>query len=267
MQRSTFAGACGSHVQVVRRIALLAAALTLTPASGAVAGGGAEERVRDAASELDYRMFTTADADPDAALPLLVVLHGRGETGAGWMRRMKDLRVPARVVVPSGPIAVKRGRRGWFRPNARANPAAFADAVAEVSDRVATFVGAIAAAEPTCGRPLVVGYSQGGIVALTLALRHPEALDEAMAIAGTIPSDLVPRDWRPHARLRDLHGTTDRRVAYDRTRQTLDDLSALGYDVRLQSYPGVAHAPTAEVHDDLARLVEAQLERLAADCP
>ena len=251
----------------VRGLAFAAAVLTLAPPSDSMARAGETGRGRDLESELQYRTFTTSAADPHAALPLLVVLHGRGEDGARWMRRMKELRVAARVVVPLGPLVLGRGRRGWFRPSARADARAFADAVAEVSDRVATFVDAIAASEPTCGRALVVGYSQGGIVALTLALRHPEAIDEALAIAGTIPAELVPRGWRPHAPLRDLHGTTDRRVAYDRTRQTLDDLSALGYDVRLQSYPGVAHAPTSEVQDDLALLVEAQLQRLAADCP
>lgn len=101
------------------------------------------------------------DDDPDAAVPL-----ARSMAGVAW-----------NVVVPHGPVATGDGRRAWWRSDDDGAPvdADVAEAVAIVDDVVRRHAGVT---------PVVLGgFSQGGALALVLALRAstPGDLDDAVA--------------------------------------------------------------------------------------
>lgn len=65
-----------------------------------------------------YEELVTGGAEPDARLPMIVVLHGRGG-GAGRLRAaLRQLDVPARVVLPRGSVRLHDGRPAWFGPRA-----------------------------------------------------------------------------------------------------------------------------------------------------
>ena len=96
----------------------------------------------------------------------VVLLHGLGGSAANWGAVAGPLARSHHVVVPDLP-----GHGGSPRPARGAGVGAFADAVAD------------ALREAGCGTALVAGHSFGGLVALRLALRHPELVGGLVLVA------------------------------------------------------------------------------------
>jgi len=96
----------------------------------------------------------------------VVLLHGLGGSAANWSAVARPLSGTHRVLVPDLP-----GHGGSPRPPRGADVGWFADAVAEALREVGS------------GRALVAGHSFGGLVALRLALRHPELVGGLVLVA------------------------------------------------------------------------------------
>jgi len=96
----------------------------------------------------------------------VVLLHGLGGSAANWGAVAGPLARSHRVLVPDLP-----GHGGSPRPPAGSDVGWFADAAAE------------ALREAGCERALVAGHSFGGLVALRLALRHPDLVSGLVLVA------------------------------------------------------------------------------------
>lgn len=198
---------------------------------------------------------------------MIVVLHGRGG-GAGRLRTLLTrLDEPARVVLPRGSVRTGDGGRAWYGPRAdgRAQDAV-AGAVGAATDDLGSLLESIQDQRPTCGKAIVVGWSQGGVLAFSLALEHPELLSSAIAVAGTVPERLVPEALEPHAPIVALHGIQDARVSYQHTRKVVKRLESLGYAVELHGYRHGGHEPDAAMLREVRRLVTAEVRRLEGEC-
>ncbi|MCX4241767.1 dienelactone hydrolase family protein [Paraliomyxa miuraensis] len=218
-------------------------------------------------SSLAHDELVTGGVDFEATLPMVVVLHGRGG-GAGRLRTvLRSLDVPARVVMPWGSVRLGDGRPAWFGPRAD-GPAqdAVAGAVGEATDDLGALLQRIQDRRPTCGKAIVVGWSQGGVLAFSLALEHPELLSRAIAVAGTVPESLMPHTLEPHAPIIALHGQQDARVSYQHTRNVVQRLEALGYTVELHGYRHGGHEPDAAMLREVRRLVTTEVRRAQAQC-
>lgn len=92
-----------------------------------------------------------------------------------------------------------------------------------------------------CNRIFLAGFSQGGAVAYTTALTHPEPLAGLFALSTYLPTvDLVAREATEvnHAiPILAIHGSLDDVVSPTLGRQAKDLLLAKGYDVTWQEYP------------------------------
>src|SRR6185436_10407534 len=64
----------------------------------------------------------------------------------------------------------------------------------KISDGITQYLGGIenlARMLPTTGKPLVVGFSNGGRVVLEMVLLRPEALDAVFLVGSGLPKDLI----------------------------------------------------------------------------
>jgi phospholipase/carboxylesterase len=204
----------------------------------------------------------------DARLPMVVMIHGMGDRArADWLDAI-GVTQPARFILPEAPDAYGDGY-SWFGYKVRGdNPqSALADSIASATERVARALEVLRAQRPTLGRPIVTGFSQGGMLSFALALRHPELIELAQPISGTLPEPLWPTakaadDRRPP--IRALHGTADEIVPIDGPRGLTAKLQALGYDAKLEEFPDVGHHVSAPMTSRSHQTLDAALQALAA---
>jgi phospholipase/carboxylesterase len=195
------------------------------------------------------------DAPADAPLPLLVLIHGRGDRPQrGWLPL--ELPVPVRVIMPQAPLPFGDGF-SWSTARASEaegpSGAALARDLEARADAIMATITAVRAKRPTRGTPLVAGFSQGGMLSYTLAVRHPTAFALAIPIAGLLPRALFPAE-RPSGalpKIRALHGTTDTVVPIEPARAAIEHLERTGYDAVLIEHEGVAHTISGRMLDQL----------------
>jgi len=90
-------------------------------------------------------------------------------------------------------------------------------------------------------RLVLAGFSQGGAVALHVALRHPEplagilALSSYLVLEDTLEAEMHPANCRTP--LFQAHGTFDPTVPLERGLRARDRLRELGYPVEWEEYP------------------------------
>ncbi len=188
---------------------------------------------------------------------MLVAIHGLGDSPAGFAGLVRDLPVPARVILPRGLDAHEPGW-SWFPIRARdPDVTALAHAIDRAADRLAPMIEQLARERPTLGRPVVTGFSQGGMLTFNLAARHGALLAAAFPVGGWLPPPSWPEGRAPadappiHA----LHGDADPAVRYGPTKAAVDALRARGWDATLSTYPGVGHAIPPPMRAELQRLL------------
>ena len=135
------------------------------------------------------------------------------------------------------------------------------------ADLIATSVEALAAQRPTVGKPIVTGFSQGGMLSFTLAAKHGHLFGGAVPISGWLPPPLWPADAAAKTvpPIVALHGTEDPALKYPKTVACIDALSKRGVNATLLTYPGVAHVVTPEMRDEVYRRVGAALMKESSE--
>ncbi len=233
--------------------------------AGPAATGPEEEHAAPSAgAPLDAVVFVTGGADDDDRLPLVVLIHGLGDRPERFAHALDGFPVRARVAAPRAPTPWHDGG-SWFPVRARdPDREALARGVAAAADRVAAWIRRTTAAHPTAGKPVITGFSQGGILAFAVAVRHPDLVAAAVPVGGLLPEPLYPDALPPSPPpIVALHGEDDRTVAFERARATVEHLARLGWPAHLESFPGVGHAIPPPVHrawlDALERAVAGRL--------
>jgi len=117
--------------------------------------------------------------------PVLLMLHGTGDTEAGIAPLAAHLDPQASVLAPRGRVS-EMGATRWFRR--------MGEGVFDVDDvivRAGELAGFIHAARDEYGiedAPLIaVGFSNGANIGLATALLHPHAINRVIALCGMYP--------------------------------------------------------------------------------
>ena len=199
----------------------------------------------------------------DGPFPTVVALHGWGANAHDLFTLAPFLHGGrALVLCPQGPVEVEIAPGavgyGWFPLTAGAppDPAAFRKAVATVR----RFLDEAVERYPVDRRKLVLlGFSQGGVVAYDLALREPERFAGLAALSSWLPEELV-REVPASDALRDLpvlviHGSRDPMIPVARAHESRDRLLRLGVPVTFREYP-MEHEIRPEALRDLVAWLE-----------
>lgn len=179
-------------------------------------------------------------ADPRLCV---VVLHGHAMVPEDLEPFARSLGVAARFLFPEGPVVVPSGGRGWWEVDpvakARALLAGPRDLHAErppgaaaARARMLAFLAEVSRA--WSGPIVLVGFSQGGMLACDLLLREDVRV-EALALLSS--SRITADEWAPLVeRLRGVpvlvsHGSNDRDLAFAAGEALRDLLHAGGAEV------------------------------------
>ena len=198
-------------------------------------------------------------APDDAELPMIVSFHGRGGTPHVPDGSFYGVSRPVRLIVPRGPARVGEGY-AWYDAGLASGADRIAAELTAATARIAAFVERVRARHPTAGAPIATGFSQGGMLTLALALRHPELLRAAFPVAAWIPDALVPDELARHQVLiRMMHGAADEVVPSEPTVRLVDRLRGAGWDIELRTYESVAHDTSAVMTAQLHQWLEESL--------
>jgi phospholipase/carboxylesterase len=213
--------------------------------------------------DLLYTAHVPAGPGP---FPTIVALHGWGASAHDLLGLAPFLHGgEALLLCPQGPVCFEIGPGlqgyGWYpiRGAAAPDPAEFAKGKAALHGFLEAALDAFAVDR----RKLVLlGFSQGGVMAYDLALREPERFAGLMALSSWLPAALAESIPRQSA-LEELpalvvHGTQDPMIPADRGRESRDALLRLGVPTVYREYE-MAHEIRPEALRDLVEWLESKV--------
>ncbi len=195
---------------------------------------------------LKFVEHVTAGAKPDAKLPLVIAIHGLGDRPDHFVGLFRDYPAQIRVIAPRGPTAHNRGY-SWFpvKLPVRGDDAEMVRGIRSSVTKLAALTRYLVRKRPTKGRPVVTGFSQGGILSFALAVAEPDLFAASIPLAGSLPPALWPKAGARTVLVHAVHGDADRIVPIAGARATVDRLPG----AKLLVLPGVAHrVPMVAVH-------------------
>lgn len=216
------------------------------------------------AGPLYYVESVTAGADPDAALPMIVAIHGLGDDPRNFVGLLADFDRPARLILPRA-VDPWEGGDGWswFPVRARdQDPEGLGRGIASSADVIAEGLQELTKSRPTVGKPIVTGFSQGGMLTFALGVHHPELFGAAYPVGGWLPPPLWPQevgDPTTYPPIVALHGDADPAVKIEPTRESVAQLQKLGLKAELHEYPGIRHAIPPSMRQELHQLLRDSL--------
>ncbi len=169
-----------------------------------------------------------------------------GDWPPGFAEFVKQFPGRARFVIPQGPTPRHNGY-SWFEFLPNMSDADFGRAIGAAEDQLWSSMVPVVAER----RFVVMGFSQGGILAFAMAARHPERVDCALPIAGSLPQSLMPTKGLHAAPTFAFHGTADNVIDVKYARQGVATFKELGGIVELKEYAGTAHTVSAEMQRDV----------------
>jgi phospholipase/carboxylesterase len=206
------------------------------------------------AGDIAYAEVMLGGARPDDEVPMIVAIHGLGDEPLSFSTLFATFPEPARLVLPRGLDETEGGGWSWFPIRARdGDIEGLAQGIRKAADTIAPAIAELARERPTRGKPVVTGFSQGGMLSFTIAVFHPDLIEAAVPVGGWLPPPLWPTEKRTQKspRIVALHGTADNAVAFEPTKEATAHLKTLGWAVELKAYEGVRHVITPEIRRDL----------------
>jgi phospholipase/carboxylesterase len=162
------------------------------------------------------------------------------------------------VICPQGQVEVPIGPEatgyGWF-PLSMGGPPNV-PAVLAAREELRTFLNLASARYPINQRKLVVlGFSQGGVMAYSLALGEPQRFSALVAISSWLSPELAAAasaaatDQYPPALIQ--HGSRDQLIPVERARESVESIRSLGIPVTYREYD-ISHEISPRSLSDLS---------------
>ncbi len=214
--------------------------------------------------ELAHTVYEPAGPGPH---PTIVALHGWGASAFDLIGLAPHLGGGQfQMICPQGPLEVPLGvpganGYGWF-PLSAVQPTTV-ESIESAAVLVERFLEAALARYPIHPRKLVLlGFSQGGVLAYRLALAAPRRFAALVALSAWLPPPLVTA--LPAAEGRDelpalvQHGSADEVIAVARAQQSVESLRALGVSPTYREYE-MGHEITPESLTDLVHWLDGKV--------
>lgn len=206
-----------------------------------------------------------APTRPAPTPPLLLLLHGVGSHEADLMGLAPSLDPRFHIVSARAPIVLGPGAYAWFHVEFTSTGPVIIPEEAEASRL--TLLHFIAELVEGYGldatRVYLLGFSQGAIISLSVALTEPKKLAGVVAMSGRILPEVLPRMAPPEALvglpILVVHGLADPLLGIQYGRASRDRLSALPVALTYREYP-MGHEVTAESLADVTAWLRDRLD-------
>lgn len=200
---------------------------------------------------LRYRILFPENLKKDEKYPLVLFLHGAGESGSDnekqlthggqmWLNPVNRAEHPTFVIAPQCPLD---GYWAYMQCPVSLNPTEMPlevplsplfKAVKELLDTY------LKRSDVDKSRVYVIGLSMGGMGTFDLAVRYPDVFAAAIPICGTVNPDRLVVAKNVNFRI--FHGDADDIVTVEGSRAAYKALKAIGADVEYIEFPGCRHS-------------------------
>ena len=189
-------------------------------------------------------VHTFFEPEGDGPYPTVLALHGWGANAMDLLGIAPHLCSGRFLVIcPQGPVEVPLGPGavgyGWFPLALDAPPDV--PAILAARDNLRLFLDACAARYPIDRRKLVLlGFSQGGVMAYGLAFREAERYSAVAVLSSWLPQEFVNASPNiansQYPPMLIQHGLHDELIEVDRARESVEALRSLRVPVTYREY-------------------------------
>lgn len=205
----------------------------------------------------------------DGPFPTIFAIHGFGASANDLLGLAPFLRGgEALMVCPQGPVGVGLPDRpgvvvgwAWF-PISGGRPPEEAE-VGRASRELARFLDEALERYPVDRRKvLLLGFSQGGVMAYDLFLRQPERFAGLAALSSWLPPELAaqapPTDAHKNVPVLVMHGTDDPMIPVERAQESRDALLSYGVSLTYREL-GMGHEISPDALRALVEWIEGKV--------
>jgi phospholipase/carboxylesterase len=211
--------------------------------------------------ELIHTLYQPAGAGP---FPTILTLHGRGANAFDLLGLAPYLCGGKLILIcPQGPLETPIGPDAvgyaWYPMSNGAPPDV--EAILSSQKTLQAFIHECVKSYPIDPKKLVLlGFSQGGVMAHSLALANPERFAALAILSSWLPKELLPRlnvtDGVQSLATLVQHGTQDPMIQVDRARSSVETLRQLCVPLTFREY-AMGHEISARSLAELSTWLEA----------
>lgn len=175
---------------------------------------------------------------------LLILLHGYGSNEEDLFSFESELQDELLIVSARAPQDLGFGSYAWYTIHFNNSVGKFSDIPEAISarDLVSTFIDEIQTAyNISPDNTFLLGFSQGTILSLSVALCYPEKVQKVIGLSGYINPELMPEDLNSKDySLLDFfisHGSVDQVIPVEWANKTPQFFESLNIKYSYQEYP------------------------------
>lgn len=178
---------------------------------------------------LKYHAELTANASKNDDLPIIIALHGNGDTYDNFYKyTLKDFTTPARVILIEAP------KKYWpYDPNQLKN---YSTAIASFTEKMQEQYSAF-------NKPMLFGFSGGGVMAYYSALNNCDSYSIIIPVSGMLRDNMLSNRISMDNRCKVLafHGKSDSVVSFSSGEYAVKELKKHSDEVELISFDAGHH--------------------------
>lgn len=191
--------------------------------------------------------------------PVLILLHGVGANEQGLMSLASALDPRLEVYSLRAPLTLSQGSYAWFHVQFTVEGPIHNRSEAEESRKVLIrFLHSLRTRpEVDPNKIFLMGFSQGTIMSLSLALTEPSLVRGVIAVAGRTLQEVSAEAQPAHGKAPEIlliHGKEDSKLPYFHAEQTAQVLGRLEYPTQFKTY-SAGH----EIADEMIQDVQSWL--------
>lgn len=197
--------------------------------------------------------------------PLLIMLHGYGSNEDDLFSFAEELPEELFIVSVRAPLALQPYGHAWYAIFWDDSSGKFSDddQARESRDIIANFIDEVTAAYPVDKNNVsLVGFSQGTILSLAVALSYPEKVKNVIGLSGYINPEILKEDFHTHnfsqLSVYSSHGTSDQVIPIAWARKTKPFLDSLGIENTYSEFP-VGHGVAPQNFTELKAWLQRHL--------
>lgn len=188
--------------------------------------------------------------------PLLLLLHGYGSNEEDLFSFATELPEEYYVISARAPYDLQYGSYAWYAINFDTNQNKFSDndQAIQSRDAIAAFIDELIATYPIdTANVSLLGFSQGCILSLAVALSYPHKVQKVIGLSGYLNEDILKEGYQNNdfsaLKIFSSHGTVDQVIPVAWAKKTQPFLQQIGINSEYKEYP-IGHGISPQVFYD-----------------